>query len=71
MNYFIQWGHHYVVHFGIWVTLGLAATVYRDGLPKTSKLPGLFKSAVLLSLIASIFSSNSHIHYLSFLSLAK
>jgi hypothetical protein len=71
MNYFIEWGHHYVVHFGVWVTLGMAATVYKDGLPKAKNIPGLLKSAVIVSLIMSIFSSHSHIHYLSFLGAVK
>jgi hypothetical protein len=64
MNYLISWAHLYVVHFGVWMTFALAATVYKKGIPDFEKLPSLLKSAVVIAAIISVFSSHSH-HYLT------
>jgi hypothetical protein len=45
--YLIQWLHMYSVHFGVWVSFGLATTIYKKGLPDIKKLPGLLKTAPL------------------------
>jgi len=65
MNYYTQWGHLYVIHFGAWVSFCMATNVYKKGLPKLVDLWGLFKVAIILSLFLSAFSSHSHNHYLS------
>lgn len=68
MSYFTDWGHAYVVHFGAWISFMFAATVYKNGLPeKTDAVIPLLKTAIVLALILSIFSSHSHTHYLSHL----
>ena len=68
MNYLVEWGHAYITHFGAWVSFMFGATIYKDGLPEnTSKVFSWFKVALVLALVLSIFSSHSHIHYLSHL----
>ena len=64
LNYLMQWGHMYVMHFGMWMTFAFGATIYRDGLPELEKLPKLIKTAIVVSLALSLFSSHSH-HYMS------
>lgn len=63
LHYFIQWGHVYVIHFGAWMTFCFAATIYKNGMPKLKDVPSMIKTAVILSLVLSIFSSHSQ-HYL-------
>jgi len=63
-DYFVQWGHAYLVHFGAWVSLALAAMLHKNGIPEPKKLPSIILSAVLLAAFAAIFSSHSHAHYL-------
>lgn len=65
IEYFIAWGHAYLVHFGAWVSLIIAATIHKDGAPEPSRLKGIIISAVALASIAAAFSSHSHAHYLS------
>lgn len=67
MSYFINWAHAYSVHFGVWVTFVVGCTIYRDGAPSPKKLPGLLESALAIAAILSVFSSHSHVHYISFL----
>jgi hypothetical protein len=64
MGYFEHWGHMYLIHFGVWLTFMFGTTVYKSGIPSTKDLPILFKSAIILSLVLSAFSSHSHTHYL-------
>jgi len=67
MTYLSNWFHAYFVHFGFWVSFTLACTVYKDGAPEFKALPNLFKVAIVLSAILSLFSSHSQAHFLSFL----
>ena len=67
LAYIISWTHLYVMHFGAWMTLLAGGTVYKDGLPKKSEIWPMLQSALILSLILSLFSSHSHAHYLSML----
>lgn len=61
-SYLIEWGHMYYVHFGGWVTFMIAASVHRDGIDSIStKTVG---KIMVLSVIASMFSSHAHSHYL-------
>lgn len=71
LEYFVQWGHHYVMHFGAIVSVGLMASLYKDGLPEPKKLPKLLLSAVCLAAVVALFSSHSHTHYIQFLSGGK
>lgn len=48
----------------MWVTFGVAVSIYKNGLPQPKELYKLFESALILSAILSIFSSQSHTHYL-------
>jgi hypothetical protein len=70
-DYFIQWGHAYIVHFGAWVSFALAANLYKNGLPEPRKLPSIILAAVVLAAVASIFSSHSHTHFLQHFSLTE
>jgi hypothetical protein len=67
MNYLEHWASLYVVHLGVWVTFGFICSIHKNGLPEVKKLPSLFKSAIVVSLVLAIFSSHSHTHYLEFL----
>jgi hypothetical protein len=63
-HYFIQWGHLYVIHFGVWVTLLCGMDVHENGLPKLKDLLSKLKTALIMACVLSIFSSHSH-HYLT------
>jgi hypothetical protein len=65
MNYFVEWARHFVVHFGVWVSMGVLMTLHKDGLPNPKLIPRLMKSAIGLAFILSIFSSHSHMTYLN------
>lgn len=68
-NYFIQWGHTYIIHFGAWVSFMLGTQVYKNGIPELMGLSNMFKSALILAAILSAFSSHSHNHYLNHLAI--
>ena len=63
-HYLAQWGHWYIIHFGVWVTLLCGMDVHENGLPELKDLPSKLKTILILSAVVSIFSSHSH-HYLS------
>jgi hypothetical protein len=65
LHYLCELSHVYFIHFGFWVTAGFAATLYKNGLMQPKELPGLFKSAMILSATLSVFSASSHAHYLA------
>jgi hypothetical protein len=65
VEYVLEWAHHYVVHFGVWVSFALGAQVTKNGIPEPKSIKSLLISAVVLSSIVSLFSSHSHMHYLS------
>ena len=64
LHYLVQWGHMYVIHFGVWMTFLFAADVYKNGMPTLDKLPTMFKTALILSATLSLFSSHSQ-HYIA------
>lgn len=64
MGYFVQWGHAYVMHFGAWVSFICGTSIYKSGLPELKDVSKMLKTAFLLSLVLSIFSSHSHTHYI-------
>ena len=69
MQYLTDWLHNYAIHFGAWTTLLIAADVYKKGLPDSVKaIKILILSALVLAVVGSLFSSQSHTHYMSFLS---
>lgn len=65
MAYYINWFHLFVIHFGMWVTFMFGATIMKGEIPEPDKLWKLFKSVVILAALLSVFSSHSHVHYLS------
>jgi len=65
MNYFINWGHAYIVHFGVWFSFAFACSIYKSGIPEPKNLGGMLSSAVILSAILGIVSSHSQIHFLT------
>ncbi len=68
MNYIIQWLHNYVIHFGAWVSLLIAADIYKKGLPESVKaLRWLLLAAFVIASIGALVSSHSHTHYTSLL----
>jgi hypothetical protein len=64
-TYLLNWMHAFISHFGIWVTLIAAATIYKDGAPKMKKIVPMIKSVLVLAGILSLFSSHSQTHLLS------
>jgi len=66
MNYLLSWIQAYVMHFGAWVVFCIVCTIYRDGVPEDlTNLPKLLKISLILSAILSLFSSHSHLQYLT------
>lgn len=65
LDYFTQWGHMYIMHFGAWVSFMFGTTIYKNGLPDIIDLPKMLKTSAILAVVLSIFSSHSHSHYLS------
>jgi hypothetical protein len=41
------------------------ASIYKDGIPAKEKIVPMLKVAFILAPILSLFSSHSHIHYLT------
>lgn len=70
-EYFVQWGHAYLMHFGAWVSFMIGAQVYKTGLPQLKDLSGMFKVSLILATVLSAFSSHSQNHYLNHFSSAK
>lgn len=64
-EYFLQWGHAYLLHFGAWISFSIGATVAKSGLPKPKDIPMILLSSVILAAVVAIFSSHAHTHYLS------
>ena len=64
-EYFSQWFHIYLIHFGAWVSFMFATSIYKSGLPDVKALPNMFKVVVILSVFLSAFSSHSHNHWLT------
>jgi hypothetical protein len=65
LNYLVQWFHAYVTHFGAWFCFVFSMTLHKKGAPDLKALPSLFKVALIVALVLSIFSSHSQTHYLS------
>jgi hypothetical protein len=63
LHYLIQWGHIYVIHFGVWVSFCCGASIYKNGMPELKDVPTMLKTALILAAVLSIFSSHSN-HYL-------
>jgi hypothetical protein len=63
LHYLAQWLHLYVIHFGAWMTFAFGVTLYKRGLPSLKELPDMLKTALVISVILSVFSSHSH-HYM-------
>jgi hypothetical protein len=66
MAYLTQWLHAYVTHFGAWMSFAFACYIHKKGIPKSDILFPLLKSAALISLILSLFSSHAHTHYMNY-----
>lgn len=64
LQYLLQWGHMYIMHVGAWITFAFGASIYKEGMPVTERIPSMIKTALILAAILSIFSSHSH-HYIS------
>lgn len=62
IEYLLHWMHAYIVHFGIWMAMLVGFEIYKNGLPETKKMPGIFKSAFILAIIISVFSSHAQTH---------
>jgi len=64
--YLMHWGHAYIVHFGLWMSILFGMTFYKEGLKEIeiSDLPRMFRLAFVISAGLSVFSSHSHMHYL-------
>ena len=65
VEYFSQWFHMYLMHFGAWVSFMFGASIYKNGLPELKSLPNMFKVVILLALFLSVFSSHSQNHWTS------
>jgi hypothetical protein len=65
MTYLTEFIHAYSIHFGFWVCFSFGATIYNEGLPELEDLPGMFKTALILAAILSLFSSHSQAHLIS------
>ena len=65
IQYLIDWFNLYIVHFGGWITFIFACSIYSKGLPNMKLLPNMFRTAMILSDILSIFSSHSHHNFLT------
>lgn len=62
MNYFTDWAHIYMVHFGMWISFMIAASVHKNGV---QEMPDkLIYRAMILSAFVAIFSSHAHNHYM-------
>jgi hypothetical protein len=62
IDYLLHWMHAYIVHFGIWMTMLVGFDIYKNGLPAPEKIKGIFKSALILAVIISVFSSHAQTH---------
>ena len=62
-HYLLNWGHAYILHFGLWVTMLTLFSVHKDGLPEQwSSMRNMLRSVVVLSTVMSVFSSHSQTH---------
>ena len=62
IEYLLHWMHAYMVHLGIWTSLLVGFEIYKNGLPPYKKIPDIFKSAITLAVIISLFSSHAQTH---------
>jgi hypothetical protein len=61
----ISYLHIYLIHVSTWISLILAADVYKHGAPMRLDMgKNLVVSAVVLGLIGGLVSSHGHMHYL-------
>jgi hypothetical protein len=67
IHYFHQWLDLYIVHIGGWISLGFAASLHKNGIPKSRQIRPLLLSAIKLSLILALFSSHAHNHWMNIL----
>ena len=68
INYLLMWLHAYLVHLGAWITFIIAASVYKEGAPRTLKgIKELVLAALILGSLGAIASSTSHVHYSQYL----
>lgn len=63
-NYFTEWFHTYIVHFGGWVSFIIVIQLHKNGLPDLKNILKELKIVIILSLILSVFSSHSQNHYI-------
>lgn len=67
-DYFVQWGHTYVMHFGAWVSLMFTVQIHKVGILPASSIRTYLGRALVLAAVLSVFSSHSHNHYLQHMS---
>lgn len=62
IDYLLNWLNAYVMHFGVWIAMLVSFDIYKKGLPELRHILSMFKSAIILATIVSVFSSHSHMH---------
>jgi hypothetical protein len=64
IEYLLHWMQAYISHLGMWISILVGFQIYKEGLPDYKQIPDILKSAIIFSIIISLFSSQAQTHFI-------
>jgi hypothetical protein len=61
-GYIAEWGHTYIVHLGVWVSLIVTRHAMVHGITSVYDSFRLVRNALVLGALVGLFSSHAHNH---------